>query len=190
MLFGYFSKHARLVRAIRRGDAPTVEQLIALGVSLERPDPEGLTPLMIAIDHGQAPIVRLLLWAGADVKTKTETGFTPLQLAIAGPGAIVKLLLKAGADPNDPPGGGVSPLLHAVTEQRQEAVAALLAHGAQAEATVNGRTTLSIALDAGVADPIIKRLVAAGADPDAKNEDGTTARTLAREKERSGLFRK
>ncbi|HEY7175986.1 MAG TPA: ankyrin repeat domain-containing protein [Micromonosporaceae bacterium] len=137
-----------------------------------------------AIDD--AAQVRERLIAGVEPDRRTSDGFTPLQLAayFGAPTAAVELI-AAGADVNavaDNP-MRIQPL-HAAAAGRHGDVAALLI---DAGAAVNGKqrhgwTPLHSAAANGD-ETLVTRLLAAGADPAATNDDGHTAADVATEGE-------
>ena len=68
--------------AIRSGDLATVIDLLRAEAPVNGPDPEGLTPLMIASGVGQSQMVALLLTAGAEVRAvEPRMGVTALHKA-------------------------------------------------------------------------------------------------------------
>jgi ankyrin repeat protein len=82
-------------------------KLSGLGASVDRPDHQGNTPLLVACLHGNPSAVRLLMKAGANPNAANAAGCTPLMETVRGaiamntaPGAIstVKALVGCGAD--------------------------------------------------------------------------------------------
>lgn len=109
--------------------------LIAGDTAVNRPEPDGTTPLHRAVREDDIQAVRSLLRAGADAKAANRYGVTPLSLAAtnADP-AMVEMLLKAGADPNAALPGGQTVLMTAARTGNPGVVKALLAHGAKVDA--------------------------------------------------------
>jgi len=112
------------------------------------------------------------------VAARSADGFTPVHLAaFFGKTDAVRLLLDAGADPNAPGTGWMTgTALHsAVSARHPEAVAALLAAGADADARqAGGWTPLHGA--AHNADPeTVGLLLRAGADPTIADDEGRSA---------------
>ena len=163
----------------------------------------GFTPLLYAVLGGDTETVRVLLDRGAKLADPAADGTPPLLLALVKRHeALALFLLDKGADPNAA-GPGYAPLHVASATAQREAVKALLSHGAQpnvrmekpisfTEAFVSGT---KVSPGAGWADmkgatpfmvaartvnvPIMRDLVAAGADPKLTGEDGTTAMMLS-----------
>jgi ankyrin repeat protein len=116
--------------------------------------------------------------AGSAVSTWTNDQGEPVLCVAAANGVapVVEALLEAGADANAvAPNSLVTPLIRAAEGGSREAVAMLLARGADPNARAAGKfTALIAAVDFG--DPeIVRLLVAAGADTRTKPADGRTA---------------
>lgn len=99
-------------------------------------------------------VVDALLRAGADVDAPNRSGGTPLMTAIAfnhEDTIIVKRMLEAGADVNAQDKRGMTALMVAARYSRKEAVALLLAHGADPSIRDNeGRNAASMTRDSDV----------------------------------------
>jgi ankyrin repeat protein len=79
-------------------DREAVSELLDLGRWADKPDSNGLTPLMAAVLSRDAGMVRLLLERGADPNLQAPGGEVALEMARGnGDGASESLLLKAGA---------------------------------------------------------------------------------------------
>jgi ankyrin repeat protein len=106
-----------LLYAARSGCTRCVRSLLAAGADIDRPTPEGMTPLMIAIDNQAYDTARLLLDEGANPHVWDWYGRTALYIAIdmstfrgraSHPTAsseteasdVARLLLEAGVNPN------------------------------------------------------------------------------------------
>mgnify|MGYP003339836691 CR=1 FL=1 len=71
-----------LLYAARSGCLSCVEQILAKGADLNRPTPEGVTPLMIALDNDHNDVAKLLLDRGANPKLWDWWGRTALYIAV------------------------------------------------------------------------------------------------------------
>jgi ankyrin repeat protein len=140
-------------------------------VDLNLPDPDGVSPLLVAIMNANWDLAQQLIGAGADVNQWDIYGEAPLFTAInlrnrldGGRGsidptntttglAIVKLLLERGANPNlqllfkpanltGPTNTrGATPLIRAANNGDVEVVKLLLEHGADATVYMADRQT-------------------------------------------------
>ena len=179
-----------LMWAAAEGHAAVVELLIEVGADFRARLASGFTPLLFAVREGHTDVVRALLEAGADVNETVPVagrrssyggrlppgGATPLLLAVMnGHFELAADLLQAGANPMaDLPGYTV---LHAITAVRKPGVG-------DNDPAPEGSGNIS-SLD------LVKRLVAAGADVNARmtkrvnltntrlNENGATPFLLA-----------
>ena len=178
----------------------TVRQLRGTGlVSTTSPagatefDAGGFTPLLFAARHGDAGSARLLLDAGADVDGPAADGNSALVIAaMSGHARLAELLLARGANPNAA-GAGYTALHAAVLRADGGLVRTLLARGADPNArltrstpvprwtyqyilTLREKGATPFLLAVKYLEPEIARLLAAaGADPLATFDDGTTA---------------
>jgi ankyrin repeat protein len=106
-----------LLYAARSGCTRCVQSILEAGADIDRPNPDGVTPLMVAIDNFRFDTAKLLLERGANPHTWDWWGRTPLYVAVdmssyngrrvrptqAGETSamdIVRLLLAAGVNPN------------------------------------------------------------------------------------------
>jgi ankyrin repeat protein len=106
-----------LIYAARSGCTRCVRSLLAAGADIDKPTPEGMTPLMIAIDNTSYDTARVLLDAGANPHVWDWYGRTALYIATdmssfrgrqPHPTAssetsatdLIRLLLEAGVNPN------------------------------------------------------------------------------------------
>jgi ankyrin repeat protein len=103
-----------LLYAARGGCLGCVEALLKGGADIDLPNPDGMTPLMMAIDNAYFEVARYLLDHGANPHTWDWWGRTPLYVAVnmrggldSNPGPrpvssldLVNALLNAGVNPN------------------------------------------------------------------------------------------
>ncbi len=118
--------------AIYRDDAETVDLLIDRGADVTVKTREGISPLFMASLYGNAVIIESLLDAGADANEAGPNTETQVMLAArnGNPDAI-RTLIDAGADPNIAETvRGTTALMWAIEQRHSEAVAVLIAGGA------------------------------------------------------------
>lgn len=108
-----------LLYAARAGCTECVAAILDAGADIDRPSPDGVTPLMIAIDNFRFDTAKLLLERGANPHYSDWWGRTALYIAVdmasftrRGPAGritsnskatahdIIRMLLDAGVDPN------------------------------------------------------------------------------------------
>jgi ankyrin repeat protein len=108
-----------LLYAARSGCSDCVRSIVAAGADIDRPTPEGMTPLMLAIDNEALDTAMLLLELGANPHLWDWYGRTALYIAadksVVGRGRggesgqgptgldVMQRLLEAGVDPNPEP---------------------------------------------------------------------------------------
>lgn len=157
----------RLAAAARDGDAAGVRALLAEGVEVDAPGPQGTTALSWAAYRDDVETARSLIEAGADVGLANAYGEVPLYFASAnGSTPFIELLLGAGADPNwiDPTG---ETLLMAVARVgKPDAALALIQAGARVDYVQedNQQTALMVAVREGHPE-VVTVLLDHGADP-------------------------
>ena len=160
-----------LLYAARENCAACVEVLIKNKADINLPDPDSVSPLLVAIMNANWDLARQLISAGADVNQWDIFGEAPLITAIdlraridggrasidtpntASGLAIVKLLLERGADPNmqlffkpanargDVYTRGSTPLIRAAVNADLEVVKLLLERGADPTLSTADRQT-------------------------------------------------
>jgi ankyrin repeat protein len=165
--------------AARENCAACVEVLLKNGADIDLPDPDGVSPLLVAIMNANWDLARQLIEAGADVNQWDVYGETPLFNAVdlrsridggrasidslnkTNGLAIVKLLLDRGANPNMQlffkPANlrgatnhkGATPLIRAANNGDAEMVKLLLEGGADATLNMADRQTPIHAVIAG-----------------------------------------
>jgi ankyrin repeat protein len=184
-----------MVAASVQGNIATVRYLIEKGADVRGLDGVQGDALMRAASMSDPETLRVLLARGADPHLVDRAGFTALLNATAFPdSARIRLLLAAGADPNklNTFGGKVlngpialvhlSPLMLAVSGGDEETVNALLKAGARVnEVDIRKMSPLMLSIATDHASPaVVRRLIAAGADVNAKDRTGESVLTWAR----------
>ena len=176
-----------LLFAVRQGRIPAVKALLKAGADVnevvqvktnpklpegERPLRNGTTPLHLAVSNGHVQLAAELLDAGADPNSNL-LGYTPLHML-----AYIRKPAIGDSDPGPEISGNMSTL---------ELAKRLVAKGGQVDARMTRRVNLTntrfnevgatpYLMAAVTADAeFMSALVALGADPLAKNDDGSTA---------------
>jgi ankyrin repeat protein len=162
------------------GDLDAVQALLAKKSKIDaRTGKGGRTPLLEAINYRHLDVALYLIERGADPNLPDPQGRTPLiWSAIASRLVgnkiipVVRALLKAGADVNLADHDGTTPLMWAA-DRGVTFVRLLLKRGADVTPRTtrednSGRTVLMFAK--GI--PVLKLLLAAGADPKAVDDEG------------------
>jgi ankyrin repeat protein len=179
-----------MIAASCDGCGEAVRLLLAKGADAKARDAEGATALQAAADSNHLDAMRQLIANGADVRAADGFGYTPLISAAAECNLdAIRLLLQKGAavnaantDANNVKFGkialiGLTPLMVAAPYCRADVVGTLL----EAEADVNARdirkmTPLMLAVASEAQDQAVLRLLLkAGADVNAKSGTGETA---------------
>ncbi|MCK6607838.1 MAG: ankyrin repeat domain-containing protein [Flavobacterium sp.] len=87
---------SQLNLAISKGDLAKVQQLVGIGVDVNKKDERGKTPLMYAILFNQPQIVSYLIGNGADYRALDDNGVSILEYAEKSKSeAIIKLVKDA-----------------------------------------------------------------------------------------------
>ena len=177
-----------LILAAWQGDADKVAALLGAGADVNASNRQGMTALMASTwgrtGRGDAGIAKALIARGANVNAANIHGRTAL-MEVAGNGnaEFAFLLLDAGADVNAQTVNGGTALHEAAINGHTGIVGALLRKGARpGVANSQAQTPLMLACDC--AGPrqacpwrpdIVRLLIAAGADVNARDGHGDTA---------------
>ena len=134
-----------------------------------------------AVRAGDMATVRTAIETGADVESPDEHGNTLLMhTAVFGKIADLEFLLAHGAAVNAANPAGHTPLMRAIPDLMK--IKLLVEHGAKINVvTADGSTPLMIAANVRSAAPLVRYLVASGADLNATNKRGLGAVMLAAE---------
>jgi len=152
-----------LIFAAVKSDAKSVASLAAAGAEVDYAVPAGTNALLIALTSRAWPVVDALIAKGASVTSKDRTGNTPLHLASQFGGLeTVKQLIAKGADVNLKSG------------KSQGGAGRGGGGGGGRGAAVTGEQTPLLLAARGNHLDVMRALVAGGADPKLKAQDGTT----------------
>jgi ankyrin repeat protein len=180
--------HTPLMAAADKMSAPLIKTLLEAGAraSINGKENEGRTAVMFAAERGHVETIKMLFEAGAVINAKDNIGRTALmhtQSYMYSPSSSLdagKYLIAAGASINDVNAWRQTPLMLAAVRNYAEEVKLLLGAGARASINARdskGRTALMYVkrqLYDDASAEIIRRLVAAGADVNAVDDDGET----------------
>ena len=156
-----------LMWAVEAPHPDIVHVLLETGADVERSSSKGFTALLFAVQKGNVEVARMLLAAGADVNGSGSDATHPLPLAIVSRHAdMAYFLLEQGADPNGSI-HGVS-ALHAAAGRVSTWLADWYRRRGMRAASVSGGGRLG--LDPASRAPLVRALVARGADPNARIE--------------------
>jgi ankyrin repeat protein len=187
-----------LMVASRSGNPDVVEQLLAKGANVNARAARGQTALMWAVAQKHPDVVKVLLAHRADVHARSESwrqmeavsphgaleynreipygNNTPLMFAArVGDLASARLLVDAGANVNDQDAWGISAVTLAAHSGYLELVEFLLDKGADPNKSEAGFTALHEAIMRRD-EPLVRTLLAHGADPHARLQTWTPTR--------------
>lgn len=174
----YGQAYEEFLKAVERGDAKVVAELLDKGLDPNTADPKGNTALMMAARLGHENLVALLLERKANVRARTPHGDTALMMAsLGGHLGIAKMLIERGAEVRQP---GWAPVHYAAFMGHAEMIRFLLDLGADKDAVApNGYTALMLAARGGHWEAA-RVLLQEDADLRHKGPNGETALAIAR----------
>jgi ankyrin repeat protein len=207
---GAGKKSSPLARAAYYNCDECVRILLAYNANTERKDDEGCTPLMVAMHSASPKCMKELIRGGANVEARGPSGKTPIMFLTKRNDVswesdqrekviCLQTLVDAGANLEARDGDGKTALIHASDDKARftwshivEAniigtpiVNKMLELGANVHAVDNnGNTALIRATFMGNL-ACVYALMRAGSDPDAKNNQGVSARDDVRSMEDS-----
>lgn len=178
-----------LFTAVIRNDVATLRGLVAAGADPNAADGGGQPAIARALFQESYDVAMALARMPAlDIHRRNRAGETALMLAaMKGREDIVRVLIDRGAavDPE-----GWTPLHYAAAGDAHAIVALLLARAVRIDPRApNGRTPLMLAASY-AGEEMVDRLLRAGADPAARDQQGLGAADLARGSGREWLGEK
>jgi ankyrin repeat protein len=143
---------------------------------------DGYKFLQAVEKEDQATVEQLLNKSSTVINARDKTdGHTALHIAVrARSYSWLSYLLGKGADPNIADNHGVTPLMLASQMGLNEAVVALARSGAKVDVTNDAGETPLISAVHNRNLPMVRLLLAAGADPDRADNSGRSARDYAK----------
>ena len=177
-----------LIEAVNHDDLAAIRLLIEHGADVNGRSAasQGSYVIHFAAAKANLKVLELLAVKGARLDQLTLKGGSPLAVAISRGGAkSVECLLKLGADPNAPcfrgeSGEWITPLGHAAVRLDTNVAGLLLKYGAELERpSSSGNTPLMLAAHGEARGPMVRWLLAQGANPKAHSPRGYTALIFA-----------
>lgn len=198
-----------LMWAAAEGHSEVISGLLAAGADINGTSNAGSNPLVFASARGDVPSIRTLLAAGADPNHALPSGGRPLLIALTARHTDAALALLDGgalADAADSTGNtplhvaaqiGDLTVLEALVARNVDVNARTAAVGAAGGArggggfgrAPNGALTPLMLAASGNHEDVMRALVAAGADPSIRSENGSNLVTLAANSAKIGTVR-
>jgi uncharacterized protein len=150
-----------LVFAAVKDDVTSIRTLLRAGANPNAALMSGATPIIVALQYRHSTAALALLEGGADINVRDRAGSTTLHLAAqTGDMDLVRALLDKGADPN-------------ARTPKSTAPAGARGGGGSGRGTAGEQTPLMVAARAD-RENVMRALVAAGANPALRAQDGTS----------------
>lgn len=169
-------KEPIIFAVVQRGDAEMIDYMLKAGKSkVDVTDNFGNTPLLIAARLGDVRIVKILMAAGANPRVKDKHSEPLIHLvAESGEIEVMKFLLASGLKV-DERSDATGPLLYAPNGNSGYSydVQMMIERSGGSISTVSGHQPIHSAAQVGNVE-MVKFLIAAGADPQAKDAKGNT----------------
>jgi ankyrin repeat protein len=164
-------------------DTAAARNLLGKGADVDARDQQERTLLMAAAERGNLPLIRELIDRRAQINARDRRGWSVLEYGTSShKPSVIQALLAAGAEVNNQSDEGCTPLRWADNCGCWDIVGVLLQHGADPNALWKEcRTTTLMRAAADGQERVVQLLLAHGADINARDEDGTTALSAARQ---------
>ena len=136
--------HAQdIYESCRKGNIDQIQKLYAMNMdTINKPNKNGYTPLIIAGYRNQLEAVKILLSLGANVNASSEDGTVLTAACYKSNIDLVKILLANKADVNVKNNAGTTPLMFAIMAENEGLVKLLIEHGADINAKDNSNKTI------------------------------------------------
>lgn len=171
--------YTALMLAAGSGNASLVKMFIQKGAAVNTQSPIGFTPLLFATRSGNIETIKTLLNAGAKVNAAdTVFGYTPLMVAtMLGNSEVAKLLIDTGANPTLKSKDGDTVVILAAANEFADLARMLVTAGAPKYGSDKNKNLITAIV---LNEPVqVKKFLSAGANVDAKDENGTTTLIIA-----------
>ncbi len=151
---------------VRDNKLPGIQQLIARGADVDKPDILENTPLMYAARYGNTAVIQNLLDYGANINALSLNGNTALSIAADnGDAPMLSFLKRKGANAELIDKNGNSPIMKSSSKGHVDATKRLIEQNVLLNNRNNGgKTALALAAENGHGR-VVKLLLEAGADP-------------------------